>query len=137
MTEPNLFAVAAKQVSKITSKAKAALEEKSMWHSSNKCKPEMSRTSVDTINPVSKKTKANPPTDTAPVVLPSTAEDREEELQNEAIVISEDEGNASKKTSSDDEDETPEDELKQLMKDWTSPFYAFFDPAPTIEMNGD
>ncbi|KAG1760964.1 hypothetical protein EDD22DRAFT_980398 [Suillus occidentalis] len=23
------------------------------------------------------------------------------------------------------------------MKDWTSPVYAFFDPTPTIEMNGD
>lgn len=113
MTEPNFFAATAKRVSKITSKAKAALEEKSMWHSSNKRKPETSRTSVDTISPVPKKTKANPPTDTAPVVLPSTAEDRGEELQNEVILISEDEGSASKKMSSDDEDETPEDELSK------------------------
>ncbi|KIK40537.1 hypothetical protein CY34DRAFT_13655 [Suillus luteus UH-Slu-Lm8-n1] len=119
MTEPNFFAATAKRVSKITSKAKAALEEKSMWHSSNKRKPEMSRTSIDTISPVPKKMKANPPTDTAPVVLP------------------EDEGNASKKTSSDDDDKTPKDKLKRLMKDWTSPVYAFFDPTPTIEMNED
>ncbi|KIK32224.1 hypothetical protein CY34DRAFT_19196 [Suillus luteus UH-Slu-Lm8-n1] len=121
MTEPNLFAATAKRVSKITSKAKAALEEKTMRHSSNKRKPETSRMSIDTINPVLKKIKANLPTDTAPVVLPSTAEDREEELQ----------------MSSDDEDETPKDTLKRLMKDWTLPVYAFFDPTPTIKMNGD
>lgn len=26
---------------------------------------------------------------------------------------------------------------ERLMKDWTSPVYAFSDPTPTIEMNGD
>ncbi|KAG1842422.1 hypothetical protein F4604DRAFT_1938803 [Suillus subluteus] len=34
-------------------------------------------------------------------------------------------------------EETAEDELKQMMKDWNSPIYAFYGPTPTIvDVNG-
>ncbi|KAG1831114.1 hypothetical protein EV424DRAFT_1534623 [Suillus variegatus] len=34
--------------------------------------------------------------------------------------------------SNTDKEESPEDELKRLMKDWISPVYAFFNPKPHI-----
>ncbi|KAG2030734.1 hypothetical protein BDR03DRAFT_1016837 [Suillus americanus] len=47
------------------------------------------------------------------------SEDEDEVLNNEAIVIS-------------DEEETAKEELERLMKEWNSPIYVFFDPTPTI-----
>ncbi|KAG1872981.1 hypothetical protein DFJ58DRAFT_836802 [Suillus subalutaceus] len=61
-----------------------------------------------------------------------------EAYQNVTMVedTSKDEDNIPEQESSPDV-ETPEDELKRLMKEWTSPVYAFFNPTPRIvEING-
>jgi hypothetical protein len=74
MSQSNFFTVTARWISKMTGKAKAALEENTMWTSSKKCKPEVSG---ETINPLLKKAKTKRPADNTPpgmtVSLPSTS----------------------------------------------------------------
>ncbi|KAG2107651.1 uncharacterized protein F5147DRAFT_774099 [Suillus discolor] len=46
-------------------------------------------------------------------------------------------GSQSSKSESESKEDTSEDQLKQMMKDWNSPVYASFDPTPRIvEING-
>ncbi|KAG1740566.1 hypothetical protein EDD22DRAFT_1008142 [Suillus occidentalis] len=63
MSQSNFFTATVKQVSKMTGKAKATLEEKTIWTSSKKCKPEVNG---ETINTQPKKAKMNQPADTTP-----------------------------------------------------------------------
>ncbi|KAG1853815.1 hypothetical protein C8R48DRAFT_776978 [Suillus tomentosus] len=74
MSQSNFLAATVRWVSKMTGKAKAALEKKTMRTSSKKCRPEASG---EIINPLPKKAKTNQPADTTPpgmtVSLPSTS----------------------------------------------------------------
>ncbi|KAG1741001.1 hypothetical protein EDB19DRAFT_1828384 [Suillus lakei] len=58
------------------------------------------------------------------------SEEEEEALHTDTIVIDSD---ASEKSDIEDLGGASDDELKWLMKDWTSPIYAFFEPTPGIE----
>ncbi|KAG1819090.1 uncharacterized protein BJ212DRAFT_1298359 [Suillus subaureus] len=78
----------------------------------------------------------------------------EDTFNEEAILISDGENDVSKGTITDGDEESAKDELskrssvsskyqlmlataEQLMKEWNSPIYAFFDPTPIIEtVNG-
>ncbi|KAG1886166.1 hypothetical protein F4604DRAFT_1917871 [Suillus subluteus] len=63
MSQSNFFSATAKRVSKMTGKAKAALEEKTIWTSLEKRRPEASG---EIINNQPKKAKMNQPADTTP-----------------------------------------------------------------------
>ncbi|KAG1785525.1 uncharacterized protein HD556DRAFT_1457539 [Suillus plorans] len=155
MSQSNFFAVTARWVSKMTGKAKAALEEKTMWTSLKKRKPEASG---ETINPLPKKAKTNRPADTTPpgmtVSLPLTSpipvtsvtptppltdkshcavvctEEEEEALYADRSDA--DPKESDKESQSGEKEQDPQDKLKHLMQEWVSPVYAFFHPTPNI-----
>ncbi|KAG2740582.1 hypothetical protein P692DRAFT_20752961 [Suillus brevipes Sb2] len=101
---PTFFKAAAKRVTKLTDKAKVAIDEK-LETSSKKQKND--NASV-TAHAKPKKTKS---------------------AQEHAILISDGENDASKGTITDGDEESAKDELKQLMKEWNSPIYGFCDPT--------
>ncbi|KAG2335774.1 hypothetical protein BDR05DRAFT_953832 [Suillus weaverae] len=153
--QPNIFTAAAKQVTKLMDKAKAALEERlEASGPSKKCRIDANGTSAVSNN--LKKAKQNPPTDISKDRLVAKAspppsdvrtaaephkircvivrtEEEEEALYDNAIVIDD----TSKKSGDEagskaSGPESAEDERTRLMKEWVSPVYASFDPTPRI-----
>ncbi|KAG1740362.1 hypothetical protein EDB19DRAFT_1828564 [Suillus lakei] len=145
------FAGPAKRVIKMTGKAKAALEEKTIRTSSKR----KNDGSGDSANTHLKKAKrnllsGNTPTNSAgstdedkPVdknrpVTASPSRHAVVRTEEEENLLNEDGGEKMEASDAEDgADETAEDELKRLMNDWNSPVYAFFDPTPQIiEIDG-
>ncbi|OJA08026.1 hypothetical protein AZE42_10848 [Rhizopogon vesiculosus] len=124
-----LFSGATRRITKLTDKAKAALDEK-IEGSSKKRKNDDSSTS--TTRKQLKKVKSTQqsgddvdeaPSEEAPTMAqrsqPIVQTEEEEALSaKDAIVLSDDE----------EEEESAENELK-----WISPIYAFFNPTPVVE----
>ncbi|KAG2741721.1 hypothetical protein P692DRAFT_20822084 [Suillus brevipes Sb2] len=148
-----MFGSMSKQITKLTDKAKAALEG-----SSKKQKNDAS-SMTSTSEP--KKAKPNQISgnskdrDTEPLSPSLSAEDiptkptqshksvvrtEEEEAAIEISDTDQSSNNSVNNTNNNNKDEpsdtnkeeSPEDELKRLMKDWISLVYAFFNPKPCI-----
>ncbi|KIK31432.1 hypothetical protein CY34DRAFT_19930 [Suillus luteus UH-Slu-Lm8-n1] len=148
MSQSNFFTATAKRVSKMTGKAKATLEEKTIWISSKKHKPEVNG---ETINTQPKKAKMNQPADTTPTavsppltspisVTSVTSTPPPTDKSQRAVICMEEEEEAlyadsadaglresDKESQSAEKEQNPQDELK-----WVSPVYAFFGPTPNI-----
>lgn len=149
----DLFSKTSKRVTKLTDKAKAALEDKLDSSFSKKRKNDISDASAAPDN--TKKAKPTQPSGSANVTPPSPpmaarravvrTEEEEEAMYDNAIVISDD---IEEPRALSPEVESAEDELstrtiqygkhfvnksiERLMKEWLSPVYAFFNPMPCI-----
>ncbi|KAG1779915.1 hypothetical protein EV702DRAFT_1043301 [Suillus placidus] len=159
----NLLSKTAKRVTKLTDKARAAIEEKLDGASTKKRKNHTSGDSTAAIK--FKKAKATqpdgsgdrpsseditPPPQLAPVPVVHRAIVRTEEEEAALYDDVNDDNDAERRSSSPDV-ESVADELSMstlvqenilinkniewLMKEWTSPVYAFFDPMPCIIEN--
>ncbi|KAG1720703.1 hypothetical protein EDB19DRAFT_1917787 [Suillus lakei] len=147
----NALEATEKHVIKLTGKAKAALEDKA---SSKKHKPDGSG---DNVNLLLKKAKKNLPASgmtladkdrpgTALLLSPSPTPPpvmsrcavmcmEEENMLHECIDLDDDEpanSDSDAQLQVYDADESPQDELKWLMKEWNLPVYIFFDLTPQI-----
>ncbi|KAG2127194.1 uncharacterized protein EDB93DRAFT_1257150 [Suillus bovinus] len=153
--QPNIFTAAVKQVTKLTDKAKAALEERLEASGPSK-KRMIDANGASAVSNKSKKAKQNPPADISKDRLVAEAspppsdvrtaaeprkiccvivrtEEEEEALYNNAIVIDDmSEKSGDEAGSEASGPESAEDERTRLMKEWVSPVYAFFDPTPRI-----
>ncbi|KAG1718099.1 hypothetical protein EDB19DRAFT_1838615 [Suillus lakei] len=79
---------------------------------------------------------ANNPSSTRSIYQATVRTEEEEEAAHqdaETIILDSDVDNQAPESSNEDPSESSDAELTRLMKDWSSPIYAFFEPTPAIE----
>ncbi|KAG0691654.1 hypothetical protein DFH29DRAFT_883977 [Suillus ampliporus] len=153
-----MFGSTSKRITKLTDKAKAALEgsskkqkndASSMTSTSEPKKAKPNRISGSSKDRDTELLSPSPPAEDVPTKPTQSCksvirmEEEEAAMYEDAIEISDtnqssndgvdNADNDNKDELSDtDKEESPEDELKRLMKDWISPVYTFFNPKPRI-----